>query len=164
MIVGNEEMHGSFDDFEAMVSEAVYEERWYFNWQKLKWVYYGHINADGKDIDHHWLGNLWDAPDNPNGRETETNGRYGQLETERVSLFPNPAKEFFTVDLHAYDQSIRSIYVLNISGQKVFEKTVSEDHPPYEIIQTAEWQHGTYTLVIENTDGSMNVKRLIVVQ
>ena len=164
IIVGSAATHGNFDEFEAMVSQAVYEERWYFNWQKLKWVYYGHINADGKDIDHHWLGNLWDAPDNPNGREGDDDGRFGQLEASQVNLFPNPARDQFTLDLHAYDHQIRSIYVMNIAGQEMFQKTVLENNVPFEVIYTSDWQQGTYTVVIENLDGSVNVKRLVVVR
>ena len=102
-------MHGSFDDFEAMIGESFYEEKWYFNWQKLKWIYYGHIIVDGKDIDHHWLGNFWDAPDNPNGREADTGGRKGQFESAEVNLFPNPARDNFTLDLRAYKEKINAI-------------------------------------------------------
>ena len=67
------------------------------------------IGPDGKDIDHHWLGNLWDAPDNPNGREGFEDGRIGQLESDRVILFPNPAKDHFTLDLRAYEENLRRL-------------------------------------------------------
>jgi hypothetical protein len=162
IIVGNAALHGSFDEFEAMIGEAVYEERWYFNWQQLKWVYYGRIAADGKDIDHHWLGNLWDAPDMSNGRIDGENGRFGQFETEQVNIYPNPAKDHFTLDLRAYDDVLQNIYVFNNAGQTVYDKTIPGGTPPFELIQTGEWQQGVYTIVLENRDGSTRVKRLIV--
>jgi len=162
IIVGNESLHGSFDDFEAMVGEAFYEERWYFNWQKFKWVYYGHIIADGKDIDHHWLGNFWDDPSNPNGFTGADPGRLGQFESNQINLFPNPASEYFTLDLHAYDKTVRSISVLNISGQEMYQRSYSDDPLFYEVIKVEEWQQGIYTLVIQNENGSSEVKRLII--
>jgi len=164
MIVGNASTHGTFDEFETMVGEAFYEERWYFNWQKFKWVYYGHINADGKDIDHHWLGNFWDDPSNPNGLVGDENGRHGQFESDQINLFPNPASEYFTLDLHAYENDVRSISVMNISGQEMYRKTISEGQFPFEVIHTSDWQNGSYTIVIENEDGSVEVKRLVVVK
>jgi len=161
IIVGNQDMHGSFDDFEAMVGEAFYEERWYFNWQEFKWVYYGHINADGKDIDHHWLGNFWDDPSNPNGLVDIENGRQGQWEDHRVNLFPNPATDYFTLDLRAYEQKARAISVIDVSGREVYQKAVSGNYF-FELIDAGNWQNGTYTVVIDNEGGSSSVKRLVV--
>lgn len=160
IIVGNENLHGSFDEFEAIVREAEYEERWYFNWQRLKWVYYGRITADGKNIDHHWLGNIWDAPDMSDGRIED--GRIGQFETDKVNVFPNPAKDYVILDLHAYDHEIQSIYVINMAGQTVYENNALVEQGYMQTIQTQEWQQGLYTIVLQHADGSTNVKRLVV--
>lgn len=162
IIVGNADMHGSFDEFEAMVHEAVYEERWYFNWQQFRWYYYGHIIADGKDIDHHWKGNWWDAPDLTNGRIAGIDGRFAQPESNGVEIYPNPAGDQFTLDLHAYGQAARSVSIINADGQVVYQAQMPESGFAPKVIRSSDWAGGMYTIVIGNEDGSRNVKRLVI--
>lgn len=163
IVVGNESLHGSFDDFQAMIGQAVYEERWYFNWQQFRWVYYGHIIADGKDIEHHWLGNWWDAPEDPNGLTEADPGRLGQGEADGVNLYPNPARDFVTVDLRGYGADARLLYVIDNSGREMYRNLLQAGTPD-AVIETRSWTPGWYTVVIENADGSTGVKRLIVAQ
>ena len=76
-------------------------------------------------------GNFWDAPENPNGREEGLSGRIGQLETDNITLFPNPAKDYFTLDLRAYENDIQSIHVFDNAGRELYGKSTSGAKSPY---------------------------------
>ena len=165
IVVGNQEEHGSFDEFEAIINESIYEERWYFNWQNFKWVYYGHINVDGKDIDHHWEGSFLNGPYTGNTREATTfEERSYQLEDQDISIFPNPAKEYITIDLRNYEKEIASISIINIAGQEMYNEHATESNSFLKTIPVQNWTNGIYTLLIENYNGSTSVKRLIIHQ
>ncbi len=162
IVVGNEETHTSFNHFADIIGEATYEERWYFKWRTFEWVYYGHINVDGKDIDHHWKGNILSGPSNGN-RETLPERAF-QLEAENIHIFPNPAKDYFSLDLRSYEGETRSISVINMAGQIVYSEYLVNQDSYFKSIPTLNWSNGVYTVIIENTDGTANIKRLIVQQ
>ena len=164
VVVGNESTHQSFDNFNEVVSQATYEERWYFKWQTFQWVYYGHINVDGKDIDHHWYGNLFSGPSNNGNRVAGFQERSFQMETSDINVYPNPAKAYFTIDFGTYEKEIKGINIINISGQKIHYESIDQSTIDSKTISTSDWANGVYTLVIENSDGSAEVKRVIINQ
>ncbi len=160
IVVGNEEMHQSFDNFNEIISEATYEERWYFKWQTFSWIYYGHINVDGKDIRHHWSGNVLSGPSNIGGRSGRVDESF-QAETADINVFPNPAKDFININISQYEKGIHTISIINMAGQNMYYDA-SNTRDSFISIPTLDWTNGVYTLIIENEDGSADFKRLII--
>ncbi len=158
VVVGNAHTHQSFDHFETVIRASEYEERWYFNWRTFKWIYYGRIKVDGKEIDYAWGGGLFSGPANARAEEELRNL---QIEAREINIYPNPASEQFTIDLSGYGGDLKTLRILNTAGQLVF--TQQFDGPAFDTrqISTGNWGNGLYTILLD--DGvNVAVKRLII--
>ncbi len=158
IVVGNFDMHGSFDDFEEIIRDAVYVERWYFKWQTFEWVYFGRINVDGKNIQHAWAGSILQAPSNFGNR---TSGDRLAEEVINVDVYPNPTQDVFIVNFKDYEKEVTSLSVFNNIGQVMFESTINASQD-FISVETDQWANGAYTILIENSIGDVDVKRLVV--
>lgn len=118
-IVGNLDTHGNFDAFEDVIREAKYKERWYFDWQRFEWVYYGKIKVDGKKIDYHWRGSLLDQP--VVGNKEADGNRVGALAIEEDSykIYPNPASDFLNIQFRE-ERNIQSVELIDITGKQIY--------------------------------------------
>ena len=161
IVVGNKEIHGSFENFESIIQASSYEERWYFDWTNFKWVYYGHINVDGKDIDYNWKGHWLDGPNSFEERiETEKQHTI-QEESSDYSIYPNPSQGEITLSSKKSSENIHSVSIVNMSGQEVFE--INSNNPTSSLnLNLDHLTPGFYTLIIKNNTEKLAVKRLII--
>lgn len=143
-IVGNADMYGSFDNFEEVIKQSVFESRWYFELQGLKWVYYSKIVIDGKTIEYAWDGNIFSGPTRPTGIFDNIH------EAIALKVFPNPANTELNIDLSAFNGQETTIRIFNISGQEVFSEKTLNINSPLARIRTEDWNNGLYVVSVEN--------------
>ena len=70
-----------------------------------------------------------------------------------VNLYPNPVKDVFYLEFH--DEAAKTISVLNMLGDVVFETTT--DQVQLEI-SSASYASGIYALIVESNSGSQTLK------
>lgn len=75
-----------------------------------------------------------------------------------VSVYPNPATDFVTIDMRRSPAPIVSITVLNMLGQQVAEKAVSSGLEQFDIRNLPE---GTYLLLLNDENGVRHTSSLI---
>ena len=54
VIVGNKNTHKSFANFQNIIKQSKYAERFVFDYSALNYIYHGEININGKKIVHRW--------------------------------------------------------------------------------------------------------------
>ncbi len=160
IVVGNVDMHGSFDDFEEVIAAAEYEERWYFDRGKFQWVYYGKINVDGKFIDYHWRGSFLNGPDDGNADNNSELNRELVSEAENIDVFPNPAINTFTLDLSQYEKDVHTVEIIDMSGRVMFKQSTSFNDPSISV-RSDNWEKGTYTILFHG-DNHSDIKRISI--
>jgi hypothetical protein len=143
-VVGNSALHGSFDNFNNIINQSQYEERWYINVPTLEWVYYSKIVVDGKTIEYAWNGNILSGPTQPTGLFANSN------DPVQLNLFPNPVNDALNIDLSPFQNKTANIRIHNMLGQEVYAFTTGNLNKPVEKINTANWNNGVYVLSIES--------------
>lgn len=87
--------------------------------------------------DAHGTGPLFDVTSN-----TKTN-----MATNHISIYPNPASQYFQLEVNTSGSHSYVITLLDISGRLQFKKRVGSQD---EIIQISHLKHGMYYWKIEN--------------
>ncbi len=154
IMVGNSDVYGSFDAFEEKINQAQYEEKWYFNLPTLQWVYYSKIVVDGKTIDYAWNGDILSGP-------TRTTGIKNASNTKELAIYPNPAKDDFTIDLSFIAKGFASISIINITGQEVYKENLEKNIATLKTINSKNLADGMYMVLIENENQFYTQKLLI---
>lgn len=77
-----------------------------------------------------------------------------------MSVFPNPANNYFTVKVAAEQKPIASIQLVDVTGRIVSEQTNVAGNSAN--VNVAELVNGIYTLNVKLTDGSMAARRVAV--
>jgi hypothetical protein len=156
VVVGNNDMYGSYDNFKSLISTAKVEEKWIFRPNRLEWDYYGMVEFDDKKIEHYWTGNLLSFPQNPStGIEYLTGNEAG------FNIYPNPAKEQFALIFTKPVFGEVNIRVFDISGREVYTGRNSDLGMFNTIIQTSTWNSGLYTVIVETNEGVMSRKLMV---
>lgn len=153
-MVGNSDMYGSFDAFEQKINQSQYEEKWYFNFPTLQWVYYAKIVVDGKTIEYAWNGDILSGPTVPTALKNHTS------QNESFDMYPNPANTTVTIDLSPLQNRSAVIRIINITGQEVYNDTM-EKTAPTKVINTGNLAEGMYLMLIESEDKLYTQKLLI---
>lgn len=143
-IVGNQDMYGSFDQFEDVIRQSRLETRWYFDIATLQWVYYSRIEIDGKMIEYAWGGNILSGPTQPTGIFNHSNKVFA------LNLYPNPVSEELRVDLSAFRGQEAGIRIHNLLGQEMYSETGNTISGETKRISTAGWSSGTYVISVES--------------
>lgn len=85
----------------------------------------------------------------------ENSASIGNFNNITFSVYPNPAKDFFTV---TSDENIHSINVFNLSGQKLFTQTVNNTSQTFS---TSNLSTGLYLIEI-TTENAKSVQKIMV--
>lgn len=144
-MVGNADMYGSFDNFQQIIEQSQYEEKWYFNLPTLQWVYYSKIVVDGKTLEYAWNGDIFSGP-----TQTPTAILNSSKEVKSLNIFPNPASDAVTV---ALPLSLRSatLRIFDIKGSEIYSENLAVPPPGNTLnITTKDWTEGIYMLLLEN--------------
>jgi hypothetical protein len=146
-IVGNQGTYGSFENFEQIINQSHYEEKWYFNLPTLQWVYFSKIIIDGKTLEYAWNGDIFSGP-----TETTTAIANNKKSSKDILVYPNPANAYVKTQLPSQinDNSVVRIY--NSFGQEVYQQKIGIPYLKESLIETSNWNNGTYILTLETDD------------
>jgi len=136
IVVGNENMYGSFNNFQDLISQSQYEETWTMDANGDS-TYSASIQFDTIAIDYQW------GPLLSTGIEEVT-------ENGLFRMWPNPATENVTLGLDAFEGKAE-ITVVNSLGQTVFSQTVSANQKQFSL-PLAKWSSGLYSVIISGDE------------
>lgn len=91
------------------------------------------------------------------GRPNNSEGVTKSLDANKLSIYPNPAKESFNIEL--LDTTIQKVEITSISGQKVFSKEVKGNKN--EVINVSSLSSGMYFVSVEDENQKMYSAKLI---
>jgi hypothetical protein len=76
-----------------------------------------------------------------------------------INIYPNPAKDFVTVDLSKYTDKVNAIHIINIQGQQIsFTKVTNEKYLRLELQGLSD---GVYFIQIRSEQGILSKKIII---
>jgi hypothetical protein len=156
VVVGNDDMYGSYEHFKELITNAKVEEKWIFRTNKLEWDYYGMVEFDNKKIEHYWTGNLLSFPQNPlTAIKNLINDEAG------FNIYPNPVKDQFAL---VFDKPVlgeMTIRIIDMTGKEVYTKNSDSFGISNTYIQTSSWNSGLYSVIIETNEGIMTRKMIV---
>lgn len=79
---------------------------------------------------------------------------------ERINVYPNPAKDFFTIDLNAFNGTVQQIQLMNVLGTNVTSR-INVDHKLQVKVPIDNLPEGLYFLRLQ-TDKGMISKKIII--
>ena len=154
VVVGNSSTHGSFDDFEEVIRDSSYAERWIYNWLNGGYTYHGEINVDGKRIYHRWAQGVFYKEDL---EETALVKELVEGDLEGVTLYPSPANTYFNITTNADFGTVNKITAVNYLGQLIYKDTFEQENDTIRIA-CDNWEPGVYFLVLESDKGTKTLK------
>lgn len=77
-----------------------------------------------------------------------------------MSVYPNPANNYFGVKVAAEQSPIASVQLVDVTGRVVSELQNVAAH--YAAVSVAEFTNGIYTINVKLTDGSMAARRVAI--
>ena len=154
VVVGNSSTHGSFDDFEEVIRDSSYAERWIYNWLNGGYTYHGEINVDGKRIYHRWAQGIFYKEAS---EETVFVKELVESDLEGVTLYPSPANTYFNITTNADFGTVNKITAVNYLGQLIYKDTFEQENDTIRIA-CDNWEPGVYFLVLESDKGTKTLK------
>ncbi len=146
IMVGDSSMYGSFANFQSVVHQSQFEERWYLDTLTSQYVYYSKIVVDTATIDYAW------------GVDSLiTNITNLSEENSNWTIYPNPSNTTLNVELKEINEPAL-IQIFDINGSQVYthhgnEKTLS--------VSTQTFSKGMYVLKVI-TAKSVSAKRFVI--
>lgn len=137
IVVGNDDMYGSFSNFQSTVVQSQFTESWNINANGDS-VYYASIAMDSIMIEHYW------QPFVNTGIEETVS------ESPTFSMWPNPASQLVTIGLDRFEGKVQ-VTVLNSLGQQVFSKTVQSALTQLSI-PISDWSSGLYSVTVRDEE------------
>lgn len=83
------------------------------------------------------------------------------LESDEIGLYPNPAKNFITIDLSLIPQIRPNLVIMDIKGNEVWSKTKLNERKVR--VDVSSYPAGTYLIRISSDKGSV-VKKLLIIK
>ncbi|MES2619383.1 MAG: T9SS type A sorting domain-containing protein [Bacteroidota bacterium] len=138
IMVGDSAMYGSFTNFQSIVHQSQFEERWYMDTASSQYVYYSKIVIDSTSIDYAW------------GVDSLVSGIENITATKRLGIFPNPSNDKVTLDLSAFVNQPVSIKVMNPMGVEVYAEKIESVSTQPKSLFIEKWAAGIYLVTIQN--------------
>lgn len=132
-VVGNENMYGSFANFQTVVSNSTFSEEWLVTLNGDS-TYYASIDLDNQFIEHYW------DPESFVGVDELS-------KTESFKLWPNPTSQRLNVDLSGFKENL-NVTVINGLGQQVYNENVSSTNQLN--LDVSNWKTGIYSVTIKD--------------
>ncbi len=151
VVVGNDQTHGTFNQFRNIIAASSYDERWVYNIGNGGYTYVGEISVDGKSISHRWAQGVFSKAYVPE--------QINELVKEKVVLYPNPASDQFEIMANEEFGPIKRIRVVNNIGQILLEQNYNDETNAAITIKTDSWKSGVYFVNInsENTNKTLQI-------
>lgn len=134
-VVGNDNMYGSFANFQSLVSASQFTEEWIVSTNGDS-TYHASIDFDNTFIEHYW-----DPLEFVSVNEVS--------ERTSLSVWPNPATETVSVDLSYYTTDI-SLELVNNLGQIVFKRDVQPQKTLN--LSLSNLPSGLYSLIVRDEE------------
>ncbi len=136
LIVGNDNMYGSYQSFTSMVEQSVFDENWIPDALTGDSAYYASITFDGNTIDYTW------SPPAPTGILTHE-------KVESVLIYPNPSVNgLFTVDIPLEKHGDKlQLYVYDVVGNLVQNNATDNGQITIDLSHA---DAGTFIMVLDN--------------
>ena len=146
IMVGDSSMYGNFANFQNVVHQSQFEERWYLDTLTSQYVYYAKVVVDTTTIDY-----AWGVDSIATGIANLGEDNYGW------TIYPNPTNSALNIDLKEINEPTL-IQIYNTIGELVYtysgsEKTIS--------VSTQSLSNGMYVLKII-TAKTVSSKKFIV--
>jgi len=141
VVVGNSDTHGTFNNFESIIQDATYDERWVYNWLNGGYTYVGEVEVDGKSISHRWAAGVF--------KSAVAEEQIAELEKQDIVVYPNPASDQFEILTNEEFGPIQKVSVVNNIGQVIFENDYNGALSTITI-DTVSWKSGVYFLVVNS--------------
>lgn len=81
------------------------------------------------------------------------------LNTQTIRVYPNPAKEFVTINLNEFTDKVNSISLINIQGQQISSTQIAEEKSIRLALHGL--PYGVYFIQIDTEQGVLT-KKLVV--
>ncbi len=146
IMVGDSSMYGNFTNFQSVVHQSQFEERWYLDTLSSQYVYYAKVIVDTTTIDYAW------------GVDSLATGipKLGE-DNSHWTIYPNPANTTLQVDLkEIYGPTTFQIY--NTLGELFYTNTANDK---LVTISTQSLSNGMYVLKMI-TAKNVSSKRFII--
>ena len=130
------------------VNHSSVDTTFQINTNNSSWIF---IRAKQPDDDYLWSAPIFLTPASSSD-EAENNNIH-------INIFPNPAKEFISIQTEGNDAKINEITIKDITGKKVFQKGYKNETSLN--LNTSFLRSGIYFIEINTTIGSFN-SRLVI--
>ncbi len=139
IMVGDSGMYGNFTNFQSIVHQSQFEERWYLDTTSSQYVYYSKIAIDTTVIDYAW------------GVDSTISGikDFGGANSS-VNIFPNPANDKINIDLSMFTNQAVIIKVINIVGQELYTERIANVTSALKTLSVENLAQGVYSITFEN--------------
>ncbi len=142
IMLGDSALYGSFSNFQSLIHQSQFEEKWYLDTLANEFVYYAKITVDTVTIDYAWGVDT----------STETGIRDAKV-ANRLTVYPNPTSDFVNVDLSEFANQPASINVFDMVGTLVYsEKVIASKKTT---IRTNQWPQGMYVITADTPKGRL---------
>lgn len=150
IMLGDSVLYGSFQNFQNMIAQSSYEEKWYLDTiaQPNQWVYYAKITADTLTAEYAWGTDSLSATGVPFIGNNNT-----------VTVYPNPAEEVVNIVLPELAQQSATLKITNAAGQLLYSATSNTSRNTISL-STADWPAGFYIVTVE-TASEKFIKKLV---
>jgi hypothetical protein len=143
IIVGDSAMYGSFNQFQTVVDQSTFQEKWFMDTvsEPNQYVYYAKINFDTTSVEYAW------------GVDTVTATGIKQIAAnDALNLYPNPTFDKLNLDLSALKNQQATIEVTNMFGQVMFTEKTTLNTSNNKAIYVSGWPSGIYTIAVETLE------------
>jgi hypothetical protein len=147
IMVGDSLLYGSFANFQNVIHQSQFTEKWYYDTTAQQEVYYAKIVMDTTTIEYAW------GVDSAQNTGIANN----TLQAVGCQVFPNPANTYLHVELTGISGS-RLLQLYNMNGEMVYSYTGTENNRD---IPTAALPQGIYALRCTTANGSLS-KRIVI--
>lgn len=144
IVVGNEDMYGSFSGFQNSVTQSQFTETWNITMNGDS-VYYASIAMDSIWIEHYW--------------DPFVNTAISEIseDSDALILWPNPTTDFVSVDVTDFNNG--TLIARNSLGQIIYSEPFNQRSGRMEI-EVSNWPAGLYSVEL-NDEKRRTVGRLI---
>ena len=149
MVVGDSTMHGSFQNFQDIISQSQFEEQWYYDPISQQSVYYASIDVDSIFLEYTW------GVDS--GLVSMENSKFGQEKSDFI-IYPNPSNGVITIDVSGLDINGLELNVMKITGKRILSLSEKILDKNQFLIQTNTWPEGIYLISIITRENRITQK------
>jgi len=150
IVVGDSSMYANFNSFETMIQQSQFTDSWSLDTTVSPWQhnYYAKVVVDNNTLEYTW------------NRDSVIETSINEIEVANLSVYPNPARGEFNIDLHDFAGKNVAVKVINAMGQEVYKETLLVNKTATKTIPS-NWAEGLYFVVVEG-EGKRAVSRIML--